>query len=508
MIQRALAAAGAGLRHLSLRTRLLLMLVSLLVLSVVSLFNIHLYSERELLTQIRDYTDELSTTLEIAQEQPAAGARSPTEALEAYAEKLRQLGVKDVTLADASEEVVQASTNPKIVGKRLVRRKGPARYVVRGVLGEESGPPGSQRTSTLAIPIVVGDQRIGSLLVTRYLDDFEMLSQRGLFSRLAATLAVFALGILLALYLSVSFTRPLSELAEAAGRVAGGDLSVQVAVRGTDELASLGRAFNEMVVRLRENRALEERLHFAERSTALGRLASAVAHEVRNPLNFINLSIDHVRSRLGPDDESRREEFQRVLQSVKGEISRINRLVAEFLRFGKPMQLHVRECALDSLVRDVAGLVEPKARAQGVIMSLDVEAGLPDVRVDPELLKTCLLNLTINALDAMGSGGQLAVSLAREGELAVIAVVDTGAGMGEEQVAQAFEPYFSTKEAGLGLGLALTHKIVEDHGGRLTLDSALGRGTRARIALPIRAAAPTLARATPMPAPLDQSRAS
>ncbi|MCL4817949.1 MAG: HAMP domain-containing protein [Vicinamibacteria bacterium] len=499
MIRRALATAGAGLRHLSLRTRLLLMLLSMLVLSVVSLFNIHLYNERELLTQIRDYTDELSTTLEIAQEQPAAGAQSPTEALEAYAEKLRQLGVKDVTLADASEEVVQASTNPRIVGKRLVRRKGPTQYVVRGVLGEESGPPGTQRTSTLTIPIVVGDRRIGSLLVTRYLDDFELISQRGLFSRLAATLAVFALGILLALYLSVSFTRPLSDMAEAARRVADGDLSVQVAVRGSDELASLGTAFNEMVVRLRENKALEERLHFAERSTALGRLASAVAHEVRNPLNFINLSIDHVRSRLGPDDEARRAEFQRVLQSVKGEISRINRLVAEFLRFGKPMQLHVRECALDGLVRDVAALVEPKARAQGVATELHVEAGLPEVRVDPELLKTCLLNLTINALDAMGSGGQLDVSLAREGAHAVIAVRDTGSGMSAEQVAQAFEPYFSTKEAGLGLGLALTHKIVEDHGGRLTLESAPGHGTRARIALPIAGAAQ--ASPTPMPAP-------
>lgn len=499
MIRRALATAGAGLLHLSLRTRLLLMLLSLLVLSVVSLFNIHLYNERELLTQIRDYTDELSTTLEIAQEQPAAGARSPAQALEAYAEKLRQLGVKDVTLADASEEVVQASTNPRIVGKRLVRRRGPTRYVVRGVLGEESGPPGTQRTSTLTIPIVVGDQRIGSLLVTRYLDDFELISQRGLFSRLAATLAVFALGILLALYLSVSFTRPLSDMAEAARKVADGDLSVQVAVRGSDELASLGTAFNEMVVRLRENRALEERLHFAERSTALGRLASAVAHEVRNPLNFINLSIDHVRSRLGPDDELRRAEFQRVLQSVKGEISRINRLVAEFLRFGKPMQLHVRECALDGLVRDVAALVEPKARAQGVAMEVHVETGLPEVRVDPELLKTCLLNLTINALDAMGSGGQLDVSLGREGAHAVIAVRDTGSGMDAEQVAQAFEPYFSTKEAGLGLGLALTHKIVEDHGGRLTLESAPGQGTRARIALPIAGAA--AAAPTPIPAP-------
>jgi hypothetical protein len=114
-----------------------------------------------LLSQIRDYTEELSTAIEIAQEQPGAEG-DPHVLLQAYAEKLRRLGVKDVTLADASQEV-QASTNPDVVGKRLVRkaRKGSREFVVRGILGEESGPDGMQRTSTstFTIPIVVGDRR-------------------------------------------------------------------------------------------------------------------------------------------------------------------------------------------------------------------------------------------------------------------------------------------------------------------------------------------------------------
>ena len=241
------------LRNLTLKTKLLLMMLSLLVLSVSSLFLLHLYSERKLLSQLREYTEDLSTAIEVFQEQPA-GEGDPQVVLQAFAQKLRQLGVKDVSMADASDEV-QASTNPKNVGKHLVRgakKKGPKEYVIRGVLGEESGPPGSQRTTTLSLPIVVGDARVGNLVITRHLDDFSALSHEAFVSRLVATLAVFALGILLSLYLSWTFSRPLQGLTHAARQVAAGDLSVQVPQGGgKDEIGSLSRTFNEMVERLR-----------------------------------------------------------------------------------------------------------------------------------------------------------------------------------------------------------------------------------------------------------------
>lgn len=121
-----------------MKTKLLLMMLSLLLLSVSSLFFLHLAAERSLLAQLTDYTDDLSTAIDVVQEQPAREG-DPQRVLKAYAEKLRQLGVKDVSIADASEEV-QASTNPSNVGKRLARwatKKGPREYVIRGVLGEE-----------------------------------------------------------------------------------------------------------------------------------------------------------------------------------------------------------------------------------------------------------------------------------------------------------------------------------------------------------------------------------
>jgi signal transduction histidine kinase len=474
-----------GLRQLNLRTKLLLTMLSLLVLSITSLFFLHLYSERRLMSQLHEYTEDLSTAIEVFQEQPV-GEGDPDVVLKAYMEKLGQLGVKDVSITDSAE--VQASTNPKNVGRRLVRaskRRGPKEFVIKGVLGEETGPPGSQATTTLTLPIVLGDRRVGYLLITRYLDDFSAISRDALVSRVLATLAVFGLGIVASLYLSWSFSRPVLQLTQAARQVAAGDLSVQVPEGVRDEIGSLSRTFNEMVERLRESRQLEERLHFAERSTAMGRLASALAHEIRNPLNFINLSIDHMREHLAPAEGRRREDFERILSNVKAEISRLNRLVGDFLSFGKPMRLFPRPCAMGELVREVVAVVDHKAKDQGIAIATDVEADLPVVVADPELLKTCFLNLLINAVDAMPKGGVVAVTVTREGDALVSTVTDTGQGMTAEEIRSAFEPYFSTKETGVGLGLALTRKIVADHGGTVELTSTQGQGTTACIRLPL-----------------------
>jgi signal transduction histidine kinase len=141
------------------------------------------------------------------------------------------------------------------------------------------------------------------------------------------------------------------------------------------------------------------------------------------------------------------------------------------------------------VLRDVAALVDHKARDQGVVLSVESEAGLPEILADPELLKTCFLNLMINAADAMPAGGVLTVTLGRGERLGAdalrVTLKDTGHGMTPEEIAAAFEPYFSTKETGLGLGLALTRKIVEDHGGTIELASEPGQGTTAQVTLPL-----------------------
>ncbi len=478
------------LRGRSLRARLQLMMLSLLALSIGSLFVLHLFSERALLARVRDYTEELSTAIEIAQEQPAGGA-DLQKAVQAYAEELRKLGVRDVSIADASQEVVQASTDPRNVGKKLVRRKGPAEFVVRGVLGDET-PIGHPITSNLRVPIVVGDRRVGYVVITRILDDFSTLSKSALATRIAATMGVFALGMLLSLYLSSAVSRPVRALTQAAERVAKGDLSSRVPATGSDEVGALARTFNQMVERLAEGRALEERLRVAERSTAMGRFASALAHEIRNPLNSISLTIDHVRTRLAPEDEGRRAEFQALMTTLKSEVARLNRLVGDFLSSGQAARLDPRPCDVGAVVRETAALVEHKARDQRIGLDVRVADALPATVADPELLKTCLLNLVLNAFEAMPEGGRLEVDARLEGPVEngsiVVAVADSGQGMSGRAAVSAFEPFFSTKETGVGLGLALVRRIVEGHGGHVALDSSPGRGTTVRLVLPVRAA--------------------
>jgi len=288
-------------------------------------------------------------------------------------------------------------------------------------------------------------------------------------------------------------SRPVQALTDAARRVAAGDLSAQVRASGSDELGALARTFNQMVERLGESRALEERLRVAERSTAMGRFAAALAHEIRNPLNSISLTIDHVRTRLGPEGDAERAEFQALMATLKSEVARLNRLVGDFLSTGQPARLDPRPCDVGEVVRETAALVEHKAREQAIEVELDVAPGLPATVADPELLKTCFLNLVLNAFEAMPSGGRVSLVARLEGtpDAPAIAVLvsDTGTGMSKHAAESAFEPYFSTKEAGVGLGLALVGRIVEGHGGSVTLDSRQGRGTSARLLLPVRSPA-------------------
>jgi hypothetical protein len=478
-------------RHLSLRLQLQLVMLSLLVLSVGSLFVLHMKSESAMLARISDYTEELSTAIQITQEQPAAGL-DPQRAVQAYAEKLRQLGVREVSIADASEAVVTASTNPLNVGRQLKRRRGPTEYVIRGVLGDE-GTIGRPTTTNLTVPIVVGDRRVGYVVITRILDDFSSLSQTALANRIAMTLAVFALGMLLSLFLASAVSRPVKALRDAAERVAAGDLGAQVRAAGSDEMQTLARSFNQMVERLSENRALQERLRVAERSTAMGRFASALAHEIRNPLNSISLAIDHVRTRLGPEAEPQRAEFEALMATLQSELRRLNRLVANFLSSGQTERLDPRPCDVGAVVRETAALVEHKARDQAVALELDVAPALPTTTADPELLKTCLLNLVLNAFEAMPKGGRLRLRARLEGPpgepTICVSASDTGVGLSREAVAHAFDAYYSTKDEGVGLGLALVRRIMEGHGGSVELAST-GAGTEVTLRLPVRAPAP------------------
>lgn len=306
-------------------------------------------------------------------------------------------------------------------------------------------------------------------------------------STLIYTLVVLLLMIILTSMLVWRFTRPIKDLSEAARRVAAGDLDFRVPAERRDEMGELATRFNEMIAGVGRTRELESRLNQVERSAVVGRLASAIAHEIRNPLNYINLTLDHLRTAFAPTDATKRETFERLAVQLKKEVARINTRITEFLKYSRPTRLELRPLNLQHLTEDALRMVEVQAAESGIETRIETVGEAPVIMGDEDSMRSVLTNLIINGLQAIdGEGGRLTIRLAsdHESRAARIDITDTGRGIPPENISQVFEPYFSTKETGTGLGLAIVKKAVDDHGGTIQVTSEPGSGTTFTITLP------------------------
>ena len=301
------------------------------------------------------------------------------------------------------------------------------------------------------------------------------------------TLGILSISTLITILLVWRFTRPIANLSVAARRVAEGDLCVRVpdSERG-DEIGQLASRFNEMTAQLEKKRELEMQLQQAEKSAVVGRLGSAIAHEIRNPLNYINLTLDHLRAKFAPEgDEEREADFEKLTSQLKKEVARINQQISDFLSYSRPPKLNMQEIDLHRVVKYSLRIVEGQAAEQNIKISLVEEENVPAVRGDAEVLRSVFNNLFINAVQAMETaGGSLSVKMSPEDGTAKIEVTDTGTGISEENLPKIFEPYFSTKETGTGLGLAIVKKIVDVHNGTIDVESNLNEGTKFIVKLP------------------------
>jgi signal transduction histidine kinase len=304
---------------------------------------------------------------------------------------------------------------------------------------------------------------------------------------LLPTLGVLLLATLAATILVWRFTRPITELSNATTRVASGDFSVRAhSADRRDEIGQLAETFNEMVAQLGRMRELEAQIKQAEQSAMVGRLASAIAHEIRNPLNYINLTLDHLRTTLSPDDPRKRETVARLTTQLKAEVQRINTRITEFLKYTRPARLEFEPLDLKETLVDALRMVEVQAEEVGIETRFEQEGEIAPVRGDRESLRSVFTNLIINGMQAMegAGGGQLTVSLAASDGHARVRISDTGRGIAPDHLSKIFEPYFSTKETGTGLGLAIVKKAVDEHNGRVSVESTEGAGTTFTVELP------------------------
>lgn len=301
--------------------------------------------------------------------------------------------------------------------------------------------------------------------------------------RNAALLAAGS-GLLLAILLSgwaaARVTRPIERLAHAAQEVAGGDWTVNVDVDSVDEIGQLADSFNRMTRELLDQR---ERLLQAERVAAWRELARRLAHELKNPLFPLQLTVENLLRSREASPQQFDETFRESAATLLSEISNLKNIIGRFSDFSKMPQPHFRSVQLNDLIKDVIKVHHAQLEKAGISCRFELAASEP-VAADPDLLHRVVSNLVLNAIDAMPQGGTLTLRTGTQQSSVRIEVADSGTGIKPEERDRLFTPYYTSKPHGTGLGLAIVQSIVSDHGGRISVDSTPGRGTTFIIELP------------------------
>jgi signal transduction histidine kinase len=235
---------------------------------------------------------------------------------------------------------------------------------------------------------------------------------------------------------------------------------------------------------LNDARRMRRRASGQEHLAQVGKLVGGLAHEIKNPLSTIHLNLTLLNEDLREYDDEEHQRLSRRLERVNQEAERLQGILEDFLRFAGNVELQLRTEDLNSLVGELADFFAPQAEAAHVLLRTSLSDTPVRCRIDVNLIKQAVLNLMINAVQAMTDGGELMLHVRSEGEQGVIEVVDTGPGIPEEARAKIFDIYYSTKKDGSGLGLPTTRRIIHEHHGHLNVESEEGCGTRFRIELP------------------------
>lgn len=362
------------------------------------------------------------------------------------------------------------------------REAGPWRLGERVTDGPSSEPSRVDEASGM----LLGQAQLGeglprwSVVVATPLEEAHAPARR-MAQRLATALAAtLALALALALFVARRATFALRELTDAASAVGRGERPAgAVAVRSRDEIGILAEAFNRMAADLKR---AERELVDAAKFSFVGELASGIAHEVRTPLGVLRSSAQLLERALPMRDDESRE----LLRILRDEVDRIERVVSSLLNLGRPREKQVEAAPLGPILARAVAFVEPQARQKAIALSGVADAADPPVTCDPELIYQVALNLLVNALQIVPGGGRIEVRrLAPVGGYGGFEVRDDGPGMGDDVRARVFEPYFTRREGGTGLGLTFVQRVVQEHRGRVTVDSAPSVGTTFRVWLPL-----------------------
>lgn len=414
-------------------------------------------SERIVL-EARRAEEDLTEAMQVSVQQLGASTEPDEALLRDYTKRLGRTGVRQIEILDPEKKLVAGS------------HRSAHTYLI------QEQPEGKFAPSTwdILVPVVIGADKLGYVQLKMASNDFEELLTSNRDRRMAVNAFAFAAGIILAAVIASQITGPLQSLRLAAQRVAKGDLDVELPRGAKDEVGQVVASFEEMIAGLRERERLKTRLDEAERDAILGRVAAGIAHDVRNPLNYLSLAIDHLTATSNSPDAAP------IAAQMKKELARANSRIGEFLRLGKPVDVHPEEVT----VKAVLDAVAMPAMTPSHPIRVDADrAGT--VWWDPSVVESILRNLITNAIQATGAQGQIEITAVDAAAGGVeVHVDDRGPGLEASALESVFEPWFTTKTDGVGLGLAIGRRAAREHGGDLVASRREGGGARFTLRLP------------------------
>ena len=456
------------------------LIVNVFILATMSIFfiiNDRIVKKESVLLVIRDYFKgaamrEIATDIQ----ERIEGKREVNELEKAImSANLNRMGlaIADINVMD-EEGVVIASLTRKAMGRRLdseglqqvMSRQMRVRYPPEGYFGRwvvEYTLPYIRSTPSEE------DTELGALQIMFSAQDIASDSQR---SRMRYLIYIAVVTVALTIFI-IPFTgylivRRLERLMETITAAEAGDLAVRAKDSSEDEIGRLSRSFNRMVDHIRSEHA--------SRVRALGNLAAGVAHEVRNPLNSIAMTIQYLKDTIKPESDS---EVQECLDVISRQVKELDCIVEDFIQLTRPADLHLQRVNLSAFLRDMLPDFASSLEIANVKLLRNYSQMPLYAEIDRDKLRQALSNIIINSIQAMPDGGELRVvtkAYISEGK-AVIEITDTGVGIPQEDIDSIFEPYFTTKPNGTGLGLAITYRIIEAHDGEIRVTSEEGQGT-------------------------------
>jgi signal transduction histidine kinase len=334
-----------------------------------------------------------------------------------------------------------------------------------------------------AMPLTGPNQQLmGVLLVGSSRRPLVELQRQVLSTAMLVGGAGILVAVLASLWFAARITRPVVSLADAARRVAAGDLYANVDVESSDELGELATAFNRMTEDLLQQK---ERTLQAERVAAWRELARRLAHELKNPLFPLQVTVENLIRAKEKAPEMFEEVFREGTSTLLAEVNNLKAIIGRFSEFARMPQPQRKPTQINEVVRSVLRVFQAQLREKSQVnVRTELESELPEISADPELLHRALSNLITNALDALPQGGEIIVQTKSFGNRIELSVSDTGSGLTQEECGRLFTPYYTTKQHGTGLGLAIVQSVVSDHGGKISVESTKEKGTTFRIELP------------------------